>query len=131
MAGEATLRYEIDERARILSMDLVSGGAADRILDVILGLITARPELCGWDWIVECEPLPDDAGTQHLAQLSEAWGPPPKVEAVTVFVTQDRLLHLWARVMDFQFVRRKHLVERDIEAARRLIERRRALRPLR
>ena len=33
-----------------------------------------------------------------------------------------RLLHLWARVMDFQFLRRKHLVERDVEAARRLID---------
>jgi hypothetical protein len=33
--------------------------------------------------------------------------------------------------MDFQFLRRKHLVERDVEAARRLIERRRAERPLR
>lgn len=125
------MQYEIDEQARILWMDLVSAGSADKVLTATLALIKARPELCSWDWIVECQPLPNDATVDHLSKLAQAWGAPPTVEALTVFVTQDRLLHLWARVMDFQFLRRKHLVERDVEAARRLIERRRAERPLR
>lgn len=125
------MRYEIDEQARILWLDLVSAGSADKVLTATVALITARPELCSWDWIVECQPMPDDATVDHLSKLAEAWGSPPEVEAITVFVTQDRLLHLWARVLDFQFARRKHLIERDTEAARRLIERRRGLRPLR
>lgn len=120
------MRYEIDEAARILRLDLVSAGSADKVLTATLALITERPELCSWDWIVECDPMPDDATVQHLAKLAEAWGPPPELEAVTVFITQDPLLHLWARVMDFQFVRRKHLIERDVEAAQRLMQRRRA-----
>lgn len=123
------MRYEIDEQAQILWTDLVSAGSADRVLEAMVALISARPELCGWDWIVECHPLPDDATADHLETLAEAWGPPPEVEAVTVFVTQDLLLHLWARVLDFQFTRRKHLIARDIDSARQLIERRRALRP--
>jgi hypothetical protein len=131
VAREPTLHYEIDEQSRILWADLVSAGSADRVLEAMLALITSRPELCGWDWIVECHPLPDDATADHLAKLAQAWGPPPEVEAITVFVTQDQLLHLWARVLDFQFTRRKHLIERDAEAARRLIERRRSTRPLR
>ncbi len=129
MAWEATLQYEIDEQARILLTDLVSAGSADRVLEAMVALITARPELCGWDWIVACEPMPDDATVDHLAKLAEAWGRPPEVEAVTVFVTQDRLLLLWARVLDFQFVRRKHLIARDIDSARQLIDRRRSMRP--
>ncbi|WP_426016176.1 hypothetical protein [Brevundimonas sp. DWR2-3-1b1] len=122
------MRYEIDEAARILWLDLVSAGSADKVLTATVNLITGRPELCSWDWIVECEPMPDDATIQHLGKLAEAWGPPPSDEAVTVFVTHDRLLYLWARVLDFQFVRRKHLIEQDIEAARRLVQRRRTAR---
>ena len=125
------MRYEIDEQARILQLDLVSAGAADKVLEATVGLITGRPELCGWDWIVECEPMTDDATVDHLAKLAEAWGPPPDVEAVTVFVTRDRLLHLWARVLDFQFVRRKHLVAIDINIAHQVVERWRSKRQAR
>jgi hypothetical protein len=131
VARGATLDYEIDEQARILWMDLLSAGTADKILTATLGVINARPELCAWDWIVECEPMPDDASIEHLTKLAEAWGAPPEVEAVTVIVTSDRLLHLWARVMDFQFLRRKHLIARDTEAARAMIHRWRAARPSR
>lgn len=122
------MRYEIDEANRVLMLDLVSAGSADRVLKATVDLITQRPELCSWDWIVECEPMTDDATVQHLAKLAEAWGPPPSVEAVTVFVTNDRMLHLWARVLDFQFVRRKHFIERDIDIARRFVARRQSAR---
>lgn len=122
------MRYEIDEANRILMLDLVSAGSADRVLKATVDLITQRPELCSWDWIVECEPMTDDATVQHLAKLAEAWGTPPLVEAVTVFVTNDRMLHLWARVLDFQFVRRKHFIERDINVARQFVARRQSAR---
>ena len=122
------MRYEIDEANRFLMLDLVSAGSADRVLKATVDLITQRSELCSWDWIVECEPMTDDATVQHLAKLAEAWGPPPPVEAVTVFVTHDRMLHLWARVLDFQFVRRKHFIERDIDIARRFVARRQSAR---
>jgi len=122
------LRYEIDESNRVLMLDLVSAGSADRVLKATVDLITQRPELCSWDWIVECEPMTDDATVQHLAKLAEAWGTPPLVEAVTVFVTHDRMLHLWARVLDFQFVRRKHFIERDINVARQFVARRQSAR---
>lgn len=122
------MRYEIDEANRVLMLDLVSAGSADRVLKATVDLITQRPELCSWDWIVECEPMTDDATVQHLAKLAEAWGTPPLVEAVTVFVTNDRMLHLWARVLDFQFVRRKHFIERDINVARQFVARRQSAR---
>ena len=122
------MRYEIDESNRVLMLDLVSAGSADRVLKATVDLITQRPELCSWDWIVECEPMTDDATVQHLAKLAEAWGTPPLVEAVTVFVTHDRMLHLWARVLDFQFVRRKHFIERDINVARQFVARRQSAR---
>ncbi|WP_284877975.1 hypothetical protein [Brevundimonas sp. MEB006b] len=122
------MRYEIDEANRVLMLDLVSAGSADRVLKATVDLITQRPELCSWDWIVECEPMTEDATVQHLAKLAEAWGTPPPVEAVTVFVTNDRMLHLWARVLDFQFVRRKHFIERDIDIARRFVARRQSAR---
>lgn len=120
--------YEIDEEAQILQFDMASVNSADKVLATVLMLIGERPELCGWDWIALGDPLPDDARHDHLARLSEAWGLPPAVEAVTVFVTPDPFLYLWAKVMDFQFVRRKHLVVRDVAAARSLIERRQAAR---
>jgi len=126
--GGATLRYEIDETNKILLVDIASAGPADRVLEATVDLITRRPELCSWDWIVGCEPMTDDATVQHLDELAKAWGPPPPVEAVTVFISHDRMLHLWARMLDFQFARRKHLIERDIDAAKRLVARRQAAR---
>ena len=122
------MRYEIDEASKVLMLDLVSAGSADRVLKATVDLITQRPELCSWDWIVECEPMTDDATVQHLAKLADSWGAPPLVEAVTVFVTNDRMLHLWARVLDFQFVRRKHFIERDINVARQFVARRQSAR---
>jgi len=123
------VHYEIDEEAKILQFDMASVRSADEVLATVMSLIAQRPELCAWDWIALGDPLPDDASHEHLAKLSAAWGPPPAVEAVTAFVTPDAFFHLWAKVMDFQFVRRKHLVVRDVAAARSLIERRRAARP--
>ena len=54
--------------------------------------------------------------SQRLAELYV----PPASPARTLLVSEDRYLHLWARVMDFQFGPRQHIVVRRMEDAIRL-----------
>jgi len=111
------VRYRIDEEAQLLHLDLNSGVSAETALGEALAIIKVRPDLWSWDWIVEAETTPWDASFEQIARLAGALDTPPPAEALTMLVSQDASLHLWARVMDFQFLRRRHIVVRSIEEA--------------
>jgi hypothetical protein len=124
------LRYTIDRRARVFHLDLNRPVSAHRALEQSLALLAAEPELWGWDWIVDARTVPEDASIEQIARLATVFAAQPAAPAealaTTVLVSEDRYLHLWAKVMDFQFPRRKHLVVTDVAQAFRLIEARQA-----
>lgn len=120
------MRYTIDRDARVFHLDLNRPVSAQRALEHSLALLADEPELWGWDWIVDAQAVPGDASVEHIARLAKVFVRPVGAGATTVLVSEDRYLHLWAKVMDFQFPKRKHLVVTDIAQARRLIEARRA-----
>ena len=119
------MRYTIDREARVFHLDLNRPVSAQRALDQSLALLAAEPELWGCDWIVAAQAVPEDASVEQIARLATVFAAQPATTATTVLVSEDRYLHLWAKVMDFQFPNRKHLVVTDIGQARRLIEARR------
>jgi hypothetical protein len=122
------LRYTIDRDSRVFHLDLNRPVSAHHALEQSLAVLAAEPELWGWDWIVDAEAVPGDASVEQIARLARVFASQSSSVATTVLVSDDRYLHLWARVMDFQFPRRKHLVVTDIAQAWRLIEARRAAR---
>lgn len=119
------LRHRIDDAERILHLDLNTGISAQRALDQSMALLRAMPDLWNWDWIVEARIVPVDASVGQIERLTSLFRYPER-KAVTVLASHDRFLHLWARVMDFQFPGRKHLVVSNAADALRLIGQRRA-----
>ena len=122
------MRYTIDPDARVLHLDLNRPVSAQRALDQSVAILASQPEIWGWDWIVDSKVVPEDASVEQIACLAKLFTMQPAVLATTVLVSLDRYLHLWARVMDFQFPKRKHLVATNVPLARELIESRRARR---
>ena len=120
------MRYTIDRDARVFHLDLNRPVSAQRALDQSLALLAVEPELWGWDWIVDAQTVPEDASVEQIARLAKVFVSKLVAEATTVLVSGDRNLHLWAKVMDFQFPKRKHLVVTDVAQAWRLIKARRA-----
>lgn len=120
------MRYQIDEEARLFHLDLNSGVSAETALGEVLAIIKARPELWGWDWIVEADTTPCDASFEQIARLASAFDTPPSFEVLTLLVSRDASLPMWARVMDFQFPRRRHVVVLSLDEARDEIRRHRA-----
>jgi hypothetical protein len=111
------VRHHIDDDARLFRIDLNSGVSAGQALDQALVVLADRPDLWGWDWIVDARITPDDASFNQIARLARAYQVRPEIEVLTILVSHDSHLHLWARVMDFQFPRRRHRVVATPEAA--------------
>ena len=110
----------IDAPSRTLTLKLEDGKSARRALEIAFDLLRNKPYLWDWDWIVEAQRVPDDASVQQIADLARIQ-PITGRQAITTLVSQDRYLHLWARVMDFQFPSRTHRVVGTIAAARAAI----------
>ena len=119
------MRHHLYPEQKILHLDLNSGVSADRALEMAVPILEARPELWSWDWIVDARVVPEDVTIAHVARLAELFKKPERA-ALTIFATQDRFMHLWARVMDFQFPGRRHLIAGSAVAGVRLIGKRRS-----
>lgn len=109
---------------QILHLDL-NGVSAERALTTAIPMLETRPELWSWDWIIDTPVVPTDATVAQIARLAQMFRK-PECDAFTVFATEDRFLHLWARVMDFQFPGRRHLIAPSSVAGVRLIGKRRS-----
>lgn len=119
------MRHRYYAEQRILHLDLNSGVSAQRALEQAMPILEARPDLWSWDWIVDTRVLPSDVSVEHIARLADLFRRPERT-AITAIATHDRFMHLWARVMDFQFPNRQHLIVPNAIAAVRLIGKRRS-----
>lgn len=118
------MRHRFYAAEQILHLDLNCGITAARALEQAIPVLEAHPDLWNWDWIVDTRVLPTDACVDQIARLAELFRAPAR-SAITAFATDDRFLHLWARVMDFQFPGRRHMVVATAGAAVQLIGRQR------
>jgi hypothetical protein len=114
---------EVNRRVLITSPDGISGQAATRI---IVDMVRQRPELTGWDWVHDVRRALGDVSVDDISEVARAFANPPPGVTFTIFVSTDANLGTWARAMDFEFVRRRHLCAPTPEAALALLERHRA-----
>ncbi|MDI1281229.1 MAG: hypothetical protein ACI9YM_000514 [Brevundimonas sp.] len=121
--GLGAIIDEANQRVLLTSPDGRSGQAATRI---IVDMVQRRPELVGWDWIHDVRRALGDVSVEDISQVARAFTNPPPGDTFTIFVSTDPNLGTWARAMDFEFVRRRHLCAPTPEAAIALLERHRA-----
>lgn len=124
-----SIETRIDETARRITQILSaadSGAAASRL---IVDMVTQRPELAGWDWVHDVRQAEGRASLEDVEVAAAAFANAPPGETFTVFVTNDRNLTLWCRVMDHQIPGRRHLTALTVEEAHADLDRRRGLSP--
>lgn len=94
---------------------------SSQVADVIIRSISERPELRLWDWIQDLRQGCEDASIADVDRLVSVFAAVNQPQAGTVFVTHDRTMSMWARVMDHQFKNRRHWVVATLEAADELL----------
>tara|TARA_R110000764_G_scaffold115830_3_gene202767 strand:- start:55 stop:450 length:396 start_codon:yes stop_codon:yes gene_type:complete len=114
---------EVNRRVHVASLDAITAVSGTQN---ILNMLQQRPELKGWDWIHDVRRALADADVEDVSRIARAFSDPPPGETFTVFISTDPNLGTWARAMDFEFVRRRHLCAPTPEAAIALLERHRA-----
>ena len=119
--------HQFDETNRRVVMapgPEVTGRQSSRL---IVELVSARPELADWDWVMDLRQASGEADNADVATVARAFGQHATAggRSYTVFVTEDPGFPLWARTMDPQFDGRIHLTAPSVEAALGLVERRR------
>lgn len=120
-----TIEHQIDRAARRVTVTLGKGATGARATRFIIDLVARQPELMGWDWVHDVRLSASDAGHADASAVAEAFADAPPGQTYTVFVTEDRNLILWCKVMDHQFRDRLHLVALTPEDAHAELDRRR------
>jgi hypothetical protein len=116
---EGVVTYRIDDAEQVFHLDL-TGRSARQAMEDALAILDTRPEIRGWDWTLLLPEGATDITVDDVATFAARF-PKQTREAVSIFISEDRYLHLWARVMDFQFPGRTHLVVPDAASAARVI----------
>ena len=119
--------HQIDEAGRRVVMALGPGITGRKSSRLIVELVTERPELADWDWIMDLRQSSGESDNSDVATVARAFASHATVggRSYTVFVTEDPGFPLWARTMDPQFDGRIHLTAPTLEAAQSLLDRRR------
>lgn len=94
-----------------------SSAQSSQVADAIINAIANRPELRNWDWIQDLRQGCEDASIADIDRLVPVFVADNQPQAYTVFVTYDRSMSWWARVMDHQFKNRQHCVLDTLAAA--------------
>ena len=124
-----SIETRIDETTRRITQVLgaaESGATASRL---IVDMVARRPEFSGWDWVHDVRKAEGRASLHDVEVAAAAFANAPPGETFTVFVTTDRNLTLWCRVMDHQIPGRRHLTALTLEQAHADLDRRRGLSP--
>lgn len=121
--------HHFDEAARRVCMRIGQTATGSAVSRHIGSLTARRPELAGWDWIHDIRESSGEVDNADIAAVAEAFAGAPPGPCWTVFVSHDRNLGLWCKVMDAMFQGRQHLSVLSPEAAHQLLDSLRAATP--
>ena len=120
-----SIETRIDETARRITQVLSPAASGAEASRVIVEMVAQRPELAGWDWVHDVREAEGRATLEDVQVTAAAFADAPPGETFTVFVSNDRNLILWCRVMDHQIPGRRHLTALTLEEAHADLDRRR------
>lgn len=118
------IQLELDEGLRRVLITVLRASQPTKVSETVLRLTAQRPELGGWDWIIDIRNPFEQANPQELEQIAAAFNAARSKQSYTIFISNDgaatseRCLQL-----DVKFLNRRHLVAKTLTEARHLIPR--------
>lgn len=116
----------VDEQRRRAVATVPPGTRLAEFVVAIVDEIERRPDLSGWDWLIDDQGPMDDVNVEGMTQVAAAYNrhrPETAPLRHTVVVTTDRFFGPWAKVMDLYFVQRLHHSAPTLAVAHQLLDR--------
>ena len=116
-----TTSTQISERLRRVVVAVKAAPETETVGQTVIRLLEARPELGGWDWVLDIRNPHEKASLEELEQIAAASNQRTSSMAYTVFVSQDPGTYDRLPLLGARFQRRCHLVARDMAEVERLL----------
>lgn len=116
-------RVAVEERLKRVVVTVLPRLPSVTVAETVLSHLARRPELGGWDWIFDIRAPHDKATPEELDQIAAAFNAARSKQSYTIFISEDPVAFERCRIMDVKFLDRRHLVARDMRAAKALIGR--------
>ncbi len=113
--------FRIDEGVQFVIVSARTDPASPTVAETILGLLKRRPEMGGWDWIIDLSRPFERAKPEEIDQISRAFNAMRSRQAYTVFISVESETWDRCRELDKRFLDRVHLVAPTMAAARALL----------
>ena len=111
------IAHRFDEEARRVVMTVGESGTGASVSRYIAALVAKRPEILGWDWIQDIRQGSGEVDNADIRATAVIFAAAPPGPCWTIFVSHDRNLGLWCKVMDAMFQGRQHRAVLSLEAA--------------
>lgn len=116
-----TTKTQIDEARRRVLVSVAAQPQTETMADTILRLLGKRPELGGWDWVLDIRNPHEKASAEELEQIAAAFNAQTSRQSYTIFVSHDPMTYDRCALLGAKFRHRCHLVARDLAEAQRLL----------
>lgn len=114
---------KVNEALRRVIVTVLPGPQTRTVADAVLDLTRGRPELGGWDWIIDVRNPHDLATPEELSQIAAAFNAARSKQSFTIFVSEDPATYDRCALMGTQFRDRCHLVATTLKQAEALLPR--------
>jgi len=116
-----TTTTQISERLQRVVVAVAPGPETETVAQTVLRLLAARPELGGWDWVLDIRNPHEKASLDELEQIAAAFNQRTASMAYTIFVSSAPATYDRCALLGARFQRRCHLVARDMAEVERLL----------
>lgn len=116
-----TTKTQLDNTRRRVLVTVTLQPQTETVAETVLRLLAGRPELGGWDWILDIRNPHQQATADELDEIAAAFNARTSKQAYTVFVSRDPATYDRCALLGPKFHHRCHLVARDVAEAETLL----------
>ncbi|RZI98560.1 MAG: hypothetical protein EON90_12855 [Brevundimonas sp.] len=117
-----SIQVKLDEGLRQVFITVLRAPHPTKVSEAVLRLTAQRPELGGWDWIIDTRNPFEQATPKELDQIAAAFNAARSKQSYTIFISHDVAgTSERCGLLDLKFLNRRHLVAKNLTEAKHLI----------